>query len=262
MGGDAAAIALVSERADSSDPMIRWAVAQSLQQSHPAVAANVGPKLLGDPVRAVRLEAVSALAPLGLELLPQDVIPDLQRGIDEYMAAQMVSSERAEAHVNIGNLLAGLRRFDEAEAAYETATALNPMFVPAYVNLSDLLRELGRDAEGEALLRSALERIPADSQPGLRHALGLTLVRLGRLPDAVGELGIAANAPDTDPQFVLAYALALDAQGESRAAAEVLEGSLKRFGEYPQLVAALVNVYQRMGDAEAAEALAARMRNR
>ncbi|MGI9341614.1 MAG: tetratricopeptide repeat protein [Gammaproteobacteria bacterium] len=261
-GGDPVSMELLAERADSSDPMIRWAVARSLQQSHPAIAANAGPKLLRDPVRAVRLEAVSALAPLGLELLPQEVIPDLQSGIEEYIGAQLLNAERAEAHVNVGNLLTGLRRYDEAEESYRTALAVNPLFVPAYVNLADLLRGLGRDDEGESLLRSALERIPADSQSGLRHSLGLTMVRLGDLPAAVRQLGMAANSPDADPQYVLAYALALDAQGEQEAAAEVLEGSLERFGAYPQLVAALVNVYQRMGNEQAASALAARMRNR
>jgi len=262
MDGDPATIALVGERADSADPLIRWAVARSLQRSHPAVIASVGPKLLSDPVLAVRLETVSAMAPLDLELLPQASIADLQRVAEEYVAAQLVSSERAESHINIGNLRAGQRRFEEAEDAYRTALRLNPQFVPTYVNLADLYRALGRDIEGEELLRTALERIPPDSQSSLHHSLGLTLVRLGRLPEAVMELGLAANAADADPQSVLAYALALDAQGESAAAAEVLEGALKRFGEYPQLVATLINVYQRMGDEEAASTLAARIRNR
>ena len=262
MGGDPAAVAIVGERAASSDPLIRWAVARSLQQSHPAVAAEVGPGLLIDPVKGVRLEAVSALAPLGLELLPPASVVDLERGIDEYVAAQLVNAERPEAHINIGNLQVGRSRFEAAEDAYRTALQLNDRFVPAYVNLADLFRALGRDDEGEALLRQGLERVPADSRAALHYSLGLTLVRRSRLPDAIGELGIAANSAAAEPQYVLAYALALDAQGESRAAAEELEDSLRRFGDYPQLVAALVNVYQRMGDTEAAAALAARVRNR
>ena len=96
----------------------------------------------------------------------------------------------------------------------------------------------------------------------MHHALGLTLVRAGRLPDAMAELAAAANADDSQPQFVLAYALGLDAQGDAQAAVDVLEDSLTRFGDYPQLIAALINVYQRMGDEPAARALAERMRNR
>jgi tetratricopeptide (TPR) repeat protein len=262
MDGDAATVALVSERATSADSMIRWAVARSLTQSHPTVVANVGSQLLNDPVLAVRLEAVSALASLDLELLPQDSIADLQRVSDEFVAAQLVNAERAESHINIGNLRTGQRRFEEAEESYRTALRMNAQFVPAYVNLADLYRALGRDPEGEALLRSGLDSVPSDSQSALRHSLGLTFVRMGRMPEAVVELELAANSVEAEPQYVLAYALALDAQGQSRAAAEELEGSLKRFGEYPQLIAALINVYQRMGDEEAASALAARIRNR
>jgi len=262
MGGDAATVEIVAERAQSSDPMIRWAVASSLERSHPAVIASIGPKLLNDPVLAVRLETVSALSQLDLELLPPDSVPDLQRGIDEYVAAQLVNAERPEAHINIGNIRLNQRRFDDAEASYLAAIRLNSQFVPAYVNLADLYRVLGRDADGLQLLQSALQRIPADQQSALHYSLGLTLVRQGRLPEAITELGVAANALDADPQYVLAYALALDAQGESLAAAGVLEGAMQRFGEYPQLIAALVNVYQRMGDTEAAGALAARMKLR
>jgi predicted CXXCH cytochrome family protein len=262
MGGDAATTALISERATSTDPLIRWAVANSLQNSHPAVIVALGPQLLEDPVLAVRLEAVTAMAALDLELLPQESVARLQRGIEEYIAAQLVSAERPEAHVNIGNVNRGLRRLEEAEQSYRTALSLNQQFVPAYVNLADLYRAWGRDDEGQLLLREALERVPESGRSPLHHALGLTLVRAGRLPDAIDELELAAQADNAQPQFVLAYALGLDARGDAKAAADVLENSLRRFGDYPQLVAALVNVYQRMGDEPAARALAERMRNR
>ena len=49
---------------------------------------------------------------------------------------------------------------------------------------------------------------------------------------------------------------------DAQAAVDVLEGSLTRFGDYPQLIAALINVYQRMGDEQAARTLAERLRNR
>ncbi len=110
-------------------------------------------------------------------------------------------------------------------------------------------------------MRDGLQRVPADSASALHHSLGLALVRLGRMPAAIAELEIAANSADAEPRYALAYALALDAQGEASSAAEILEGSLRRFGEYPQLVAALIGVYQRMGDEEAAGALADRLRN-
>ncbi|MFQ5636188.1 MAG: ammonia-forming cytochrome c nitrite reductase subunit c552, partial [Gammaproteobacteria bacterium] len=205
--GDAAATTLVRERAASSDPLIRWAVAMSLQGSHPAVITGIGPPMLNDPVRAVRMAATIALAPLDLELLPRESISDLQRGIDEYIDAQLLHAERAEAQVNIGDLLRRLKRFEQAEARYRIAMGRNPQFVGAYVNLADLFRLRGRDLDGEKLLRVGLARIPPTGQAALRYALGLTLVRLGRLSEAVEQLGMAAGAADADPLFALAYAL-------------------------------------------------------
>ncbi len=256
LSGDAATTVLIGEHARSSDPMLRWAVARSLQNSHPVAAAEFGPALLTDPVRAVRIAAAAALAPLGLELLPPEVAPDLERAIEEYLAAQRVSAERPEAHINIGNLQRSRNRLEAAEISYRAALRQNADFVPAYVNLSDLYRLQGRDPEGEAVLRTALERLPG--QPALHHALGLALVRQGHLPAAISELKLAADAADADPQFTLAYVLALDAQGQSAAAAAYLETALARFGEYPVLVGTLINIYQRMGDQQAAEALAGR----
>jgi Flp pilus assembly protein TadD len=260
LSGNDATTVLIGERARSSDPMLRWAVARSLQNSHPAVAADLGPTLLTDPVRAVRIAAAAALAPLGLELLPPEVVPDLERAIEEYLAAQRASAERPEAHINIGNMQRSRNRLEAAEASYRAALRQNPYFVPAYVNLSDLYRLQGRDPEGEAVLRTGLERLPR--QPALHHALGLALVRQGQLPQAIGELKLAADASDAEPRFTLAYALALDAQGQSAEAAAYLENALVRFGEYPVLVGTLINIYQRMGDDAAAAALAGRMQNR
>ena len=184
MGGDAATTALISERAASSDPLIRWAVANSLQNSHPAVVVALGPQLLDDPVLAVRLEAVVALAALDLELLPQESIASLQRGIEEFIAAQMVSAERPEAHVNVGNVNRAMRRLEEAEQAYRTALRLNSQFVPAYVNLADLYRAWGRDDEGQTLLREALEQVLGDRvRAAPEFAEGVAAFREKRQPN-------------------------------------------------------------------------------
>ena len=257
MEGDALSLAIVGQRAESSDPMIRWAVARALEIAHPTVAARVGPGLLDDPVKAVRLAAASALAPLSLELLPATAYPKLERALDEYVDAQMVSAERAESHVNIANLQRKLRRLENSEQSYLTAIRLNPDFVPAYVNLADLYRLQEREADGDRVLRQALERRP--EQPALHHSLGLSLVRQGRMAEAVTELEIAAESDDATARFVTAYALSIDAQGRSIEAITSLQNALIRFDNDPVLVATLANIYRRMGNEEAARALAQRL---
>jgi Flp pilus assembly protein TadD len=258
LGGDTLSLAIVGQRAESSDPMIRWAVAEALANAHPAIVARVGPGLLDDPVRAVRIAAANALAPLSLELLPAAAYPKLEKALDEYVAAQMVSAELAPAHVNLGNLKRQQRRLEASEQSYQTALRLNPDFVPAYVNLSDLYREQEREEEGERLLREGIEIRP--EQPALHHALGLLLVRRGQMEEAVAELQTAAESDVATARYAMAYALAIDAQGRSVESIAYLQEALVRYNGDPSLVATLANIYRRMGNEEAAQALIQRLR--
>jgi len=260
LGDDVLATTLVGQRAESSDPLIRWAVARALETADPATRAQYGPDLLNDPVRAVRIAAASALAPLGLEVLPPTAYPKLEQALDEYIDANLVTAERAESHINIGNLQRALNRLGKSEQSYLTAIRLNPYFVPAYVNLADLYRMQEREVEVEALLQRALVELPA--QPALHYSLGLSFVRQGRMPEAMKELGLAAESSASDPRFALTYALALDAQGNSDEAIEYLQNTIEIFGDDPALVAALVNIYQRTGDDRAARELIERMQRR
>jgi tetratricopeptide (TPR) repeat protein len=260
LAGDEAAVTALGGWAASANPMVRWGVAQAMQTADPAARARYLPELLDDSVKAVRITAASAAASLSLESLPTNAYPKLEAAIEEYIAAQMTSPERAESHVNMANLYRQLNRPDQSERSYRDAIRLNPFFVPAYVNLSDLYRVRGRESEGEELLRDALARIP--DQPSLHFALGLLYIREGRVNEALAELQIAADSENANARFALAYALAIDAQGESLAATEYLQAALERFGDSPVLVSALMNIYQRTGNEEAARALAQRLQRR
>jgi tetratricopeptide (TPR) repeat protein len=248
---------IVGQQLQSRDPLLRLGAARALQTAAPSARVQFGPAILDDPVLAVRLAGVMVLAPLGPEVIPPASQAAFESVIDEYIAAQLVNSERAEAHVNLGNLQRHLGRADKAIAEYTTALELNPQFIPAYVNLADLYRAMGNEPVGESLLRAGLEAVPG--QAALHHALGLSLVRQGRAEEAYEELRIAAEAEDATPRFALAYALIMDAQGEKAAALAYLEESLVRFSDDPSLLAALANLYQRTGDTERALELGGRL---
>jgi len=258
--GDAALLERLATQAASTDSLVRWAVARLLQGAPPPMVAKYAPPLLEDTVKSVRIAAANALVAVDLELLPVHSQQVLQAVLDEYIEAELVSNERAEAHINIGNLQRRLRRPEKSERAYRTALDLNPFFVPAYVNLADLYREQDREASSEALLRAGIERLPG--QPALHYALGLSLVRQGRSVESREELRLAAASDLAEPRMALAYALILDAQGEPDAAINYLQGSLVRFGDDPGLLSALINLYQRSNQGEAAGLLIKRLRNR
>ncbi len=213
----ATALALLGERTDGAtrealrrsttdpDALLRLGAAAALEGLPSPERASVGVPLLRDTTLAVRLEAARLLAPA------RGVLDDagraaLDAALDEYRAAQQVSAERPEAHMNLG--LLEVQRGDLARAAaeYRHALRLSPSFAPAAINLADVLRLSGRDAEGEAVLRDALTRTPREAS--LHHALGLRLVRAARLDEALAALGRASRlAPDV-PRYAQVYAVA------------------------------------------------------
>jgi Flp pilus assembly protein TadD len=257
LAGDEMAVTVISKSSNSTDPIVRWGVARAFQTADPGAKVKYLPKLLGDPVKSVRIAAASGAATLSPEELPTESYLQLEQSLDDYVSAQMINSERAEAHVNLGNLSRNRNRLDQSETSYRTAIRLNPYFVPAYVNLADLYRVQQRESDGEAALREALQKLP--DQSSLHHSLGLLLIRTERIAEAAEELGIAAESPDADPRYALAYALALDGQGYALEARTYLQSALDRFGDDPTLVAVLVDMYQRGGDEEAAGALMQRL---
>ena len=203
------------------DPLVRGAAARALQGTEPAFRSEVLMPLLDDPVRAVRMEAARALADAPRDRLTDAQRRALDRGLEEYAAAERFSADRPEAHVNLALLYAAQRRIPEAESALRTALALDPRFTPAAVNLADLYRASERDAEGERVLRQALERDPR-SAPA-HHALGLLLVRQRRVDEAMPELAAAARLAPDNARYGYVYAVALDGAGQRARAIAVLE---------------------------------------
>ncbi len=255
--GDSLGVAVIGQQLASNKALIRLGAARALQTAVPEARARLVPPLLDDPVKAVRMAAVMSLAPLGPEVLPAGTQQSFNAAVDEYIAAQLLNAERGEAHTNIANLQRHLGRNNLAEQSYRTALKVNDSFVPAYVNLADLYRAVGDEESAETTLLTGLDVQP--EQAALRHSLGLSLVRQGRMADAVPELKAAADSPDATPRYALAYGLVLDSQGDPDAARVYLAGAIDRFGDDPALVSALVNFYQRDGNLEKARELAARL---
>jgi len=211
---------------------------------------GVANHLLADPVRSVRVEAISFLLPVPAEGLAADQRAALDKGIEEYIAVQQVNADRPESHVNLGLLYSQRNAPDKAEAEYRTALKLEPGFVRAYVNVADLYRNLGRDADGEKLLRDALRAAP--SEPVLHHTLGLLLARQQRYPEAIAALARAARLDPRDARYAYVYAVALDSTGKRREALKVLEANHKRHPADQDTLLALTTINRDLGGREAA----------
>jgi predicted CXXCH cytochrome family protein len=165
------------------EPLVRMAAPRALPGSPPPRFVDAAAPLLGDPVRAVRIEAARALAGIDLLALTPEQQTALVKAIAELVAAELVDADRPEAHLNLGLLDLRRREPGEAEREYRTALRLDPNFVPALVNLADLDRARGMDDEGAELLRKAMAIEPDNAD--VRYALGLYLVRNHDFPEAL-----------------------------------------------------------------------------
>jgi len=99
-------------------------------------------------------------------------------------------------------------------------------------------------------LRTGLAQVGDSAE--LSHALGLTLVRQGRSPDAIAELARAAELAPGSPRYAYVYGIALHSTGEAERARGVLDDAYRRHPGDPSLLTGLVTLSRDAGDLELA----------
>ena len=115
--------------------------------------------------------------------------------------------DRAEAHVNLGNILQAQRQFDESIACYRRALSLKPGDVEAFSNLGNALRSSGRLDEAIAAFQTCVAL-----QPNFYAAhcnLGNALKDVGQVVPAIESFrrAVALNPRDVISQSNLAYSV-------------------------------------------------------
>jgi tetratricopeptide (TPR) repeat protein len=241
--------AAVRRAATDREPLMRMAATTAAAALAPDARIALLRPLLDDSLRLIRIEAAHALAVVRNDA-PADLKRRIDRGLEEFEAAQNLNSDQPQAHVNLAALFSDLGARARAEKAYLTALEVGPYFVPAYVNLADLYRSQGRDADAEAILRRGLARTGDDAS--LHHSLGLTLVRQGESDEAVEELRRAYEIEPQTGRYGYVYGVALSSLGRRDEALAVLK---KVSDEHPadaDVLIALATIYRDGGDKDAA----------
>ena len=241
----------------SDEPLLRHVAASS--QTEPDArqrAAHFAP-LLSDPVKAVRLDAVAALAGIPEDLLKAYQRDALRAGIEEYRQAQAYSLDFSSAGLNLGNLYSSLRDPAAAERYYRLALKIDDLFYPAKVNLAVLLSGAGRNAEAEVLLREVVKAYPDNHDAA--YSLGLLLVELGKPQEAVDWLARAARGMPRNPRAHYNVGLLLQRLGRLDEAAQALEEAVALDPRNGDFLLALGDHYLRRGRAREALALAERL---
>ncbi|HSE28040.1 MAG TPA: tetratricopeptide repeat protein [Gemmatimonadales bacterium] len=223
----------------------------------PAARLRIGRPLLDDTIRIVRLPAASALAAVPAADWPAGERERFEQVAAEYRSSQRVNADRPESWLNLGAFEAGLGRPAEAEAAYRAAIRLAPRFAAGYVALAQLHADRGGEVEGERVLREGLAAAP--DAPELHHALGLSLVRQGRLADALPPLGRAAALDTASARFAYVQGVALFEQGEVDRAMAVLGTAASRHPADRDILQALVSYSLQTADLAAARRWAGRL---
>jgi predicted CXXCH cytochrome family protein len=239
-------------------PLIRLAALQSLASAPPEARVQLAAPLLSDPLRAIRIEAASGLAPVPAAQLNAEQRVAFERASAEYVASQRYNADRADARVNLGTFYANRDDTAKAEAEIKAAIALDSLFIPAYVNLADLYRAQGRDADGERVLREGIKVLPKIAI--LHHALGLALVRLKRTEAALAALERATILEPANARFSYVYAVALHSTGRSDAAISRLEKSLAAHPNDRDILEALGSFHSARRENAAANRYAERLR--
>ncbi len=233
-----------------ADPIVRIGALRGLEPLPAQARWPLAGSLLTDPIRAVRIEAASFLAPVPATEVPADDKQKFEAAAAEFIAAQRLNADRPESRTNLGNFFAGRGQADEAETEYRAALRLEPRYVQAAVNLADLHRAQGREAEAEAILRQALAVAPEDA--AVQHALGLTLVRLQRAGEALELLGSAAKLAPSQTRYAYVHGIALNSAGRVDDALDVLKANLARHPGDQATLAALISINREQGDVAAA----------
>lgn len=228
------------------DPMVRIGALDMLEGVPLAQRWPLASPLLTDSVQGVRIRAVSLLGGVPTAQLSGSDRQRLDRASVEFIAAQKLNADRPEARSMLGTFYAQRGATGEAETEYKAALRLSPQYTPAAINLADLYRALQRDADGERVLRDAIAAAPQDAGP--HHALGLALVRLKRLDEALAELRRAAELAPEQARYAYVHAVALHSAGRSSEAITALKDNLGRHPDDRDSLLALISFSRDAGD--------------
>jgi protein O-GlcNAc transferase len=140
---------------------------------------------------------------------------ELEPAAAAYRRAIEIEPGFAEAHANLGAVLARLGRTDEAMREYERALALDPRLNAARVNLG--LAHYRSGALGAALdaFKAAYAQDPSLLQ--VRQLLGLVLVETGRDDEAIPHLEASAGSAPQEVAVLFALGRAYARRGDARA---------------------------------------------
>lgn len=252
-----AALQMARGALTDKEPMIRAAAVAVFANADAATKREALAPLLADETRLLRMDAARALAGEAEAGLSEGDRMAFEKALAEYEAGQLFNAERPESQANFGALHLARGKVEAARAAYSRALALDRSFVPAAISLAEIARGAGDEAGAEAILQKSLAENP--DAGALAHALGLSLIRQKRLPEAMARLEQAARLAPDDARFAYVYGVALHESGAAQKARETLMRALSAHPFDRDILMALASYEAEAGDVAAALPYAERL---
>ena len=238
------------------DPLIKLAAVPALERLPPAEMREYADKFLDDELRIIRMEAARVLAG-SRYLLQESTKILLDSALEEYKASLLANADRAESHVNLGNLYLRKDDFQNAEQAYLQSIQINPHFIPAYINLADLYRTTDNDAKGLQIINHGLDQHPRSDM--LHHAKGLLYVRQKNISKALLSLEQAVELEPENIRYKYVYAIALYSNSNPDQALLILEKAHQDSPSDRQILNSLISIYSELGNVELARVYAQKL---
>ena len=221
----------------------------------PLPPREVVPKAEAAARRALQLDDTLAQAHRVLATILQEFYWQWEEGDKEFRRARQLGGRKVGGASVLSLLRAG--QLNAAIAEGEETRRLEPLSFDTYVNLGTAYRSAGDNERGIAVLRRAIEIAP--TQPRGHFQLGITLIDVNRMNDAISELETAVKLSYAhNPRFMayLGYAHALTGRrSDARRVLSELEARARH--EYVSSFG-LALIHDALGEKE--EALAALQR--
>jgi len=190
------------------DPVVRGAALTALEPIPQPARLQVASGLLGDPIRAVRIEAARLLAASHAELRAGPHAKAFENALAEYRQSLDTLADRPGSHMGFGLLYSNLGDPARAEQAYRDAFRIDPSHIESRINLAELLFQQDRTPESGALLKECVRLAP---DRGVAHeALGRHFVRMKDYHQALVWLSEAARLMPDNAHIHYFYGVALN----------------------------------------------------
>ncbi len=219
-----AAVSEVSEAVEALshvDPLIRGAAVRALESSPFDRQLTLALPLVNDTVRDVRIAAAGVVSRLPRSVTNQANNSAVSHAHEVWRNHLSTNAERPENRLGLAAQNVNLGLFAAAEKQFRAALELAPRFAPSYVNFADFLKREGRQTEALELLRTGLNM--ATETAVIHHAMGLQLVALQDLPEALTHLGEAVTQRPQSARYSYVYAVGLHDSGQVAKSLQVLE---------------------------------------